>query len=548
MKIAMIQMNVNVLEFEVNYNNILKYIIKAKADKADMVILPAHCIGGFLLGEHYKNNELMKLLTSYNDLIAKEAKDIAIVWGNIKAVHNMIFDCIFFSYNGNTQMSSRTLNTNNYMNEYKYLNSSEITSNIVYKDMVFHLNLGILTSNDGWNINLTSSSYPNQPSFTNRTICVNSLGSELTSKNVIVYNGGSFIYGDNKYLTQLPYSIEHYELIELESSNSIQYMNCSRLTALLQGIRDFDRICFGSKLPWIIGLSGGLDSSLSAALLVKALGSERVIGYNLATHYNSECTKNNANYLADKLNIKCIDGSIEKLVEATNITLEEYGYPNDKNSSLTNENIQARLRGHLLSSFASVEGGVVVNNGNKVEVALGYCTMYGDSIGAVSPLGDLTKVDIFEICRELNAESVIIPESLLPTIDGDKIEWIMPPSAELKDKQLDPMKWFYHDQLLNILMKEGNLYSYLNSYLDESIKTKPLYKWIKYYGLDNPIEFVKDIKWFTRTIQRNIFKRVQLPPCIVMSKHPFGSCKDEVQGNYTDPIQENILKEINNMK
>ena len=145
--------------------------------------------------------------------------------------------------------------------------------------------------------------------------------------------------------------------------------------ALTSTIRRFDeQVLGGSK--WIIGLSGGLDSSVVAALLVRALGPEKVVAYTLATRYNAKATKDNAAQLANSLGIVLKNGSIETLVGATGKTVEQYGYAPEAYGGLVLENAQARLRGHLLSTFAAIEGGVVVNNGNCVECALGYATLY----------------------------------------------------------------------------------------------------------------------------------------------------------------------------
>ena len=142
---------------------------------------------------------------------------------------------------------------------------------------------------------------------------------------------------------------------------------------------------FKAKVKWIIGLSGGIDSALNAALLTMALGPNRILAYNLPSRYNSRKTIDNAQQIATKLGINLEVHSIENLIKASK---EIFTNPV---SEAVEENIHARLRGHVLSTLAQTHGGVICNNGNKLEVALGYCTLYGDTIGALSPLGDLTK-------------------------------------------------------------------------------------------------------------------------------------------------------------
>ena len=291
---------------------------------------------------------------------------------------------------------------------------------------------------------------------------------------------------------------------------------------------------------------------MNAALFAMAIGPERIRGYNMASRYNSETTINNARRLAEKLGIEIREGSIEKINEATKQVLDEYGYTGEK-SSLTLENIQARVRGHLLSSFASVEKGVIINNGNKVELALGYLTLYGDSIGAFCPLADLTKVDLFSLAHEINDhfKDEVIPYNLLPEIRGDEIVWEMPPSAELKDNQLDPMKWFYHDYIINKLTEypTARIEDLMESYLDGSIYDTELGKWIRYYQLDEPRKFIEDLEWVLNTFNRNVFKRYQVPPVVMVSRGAFGNDfrESQLSCDRSDRYKE-LREKILNMK
>ena len=289
------------------------------------------------------------------------------------------------------------------------------------------------------------------------------------------------------------------------------------LDALTSTIRRFDeQVLGGSK--WVIGLSGGLDSSVVAALLVRALGSENVVAYNLATRYNAQATKDNAARLANSLGIDLKNGSIEGLVKATGETVERYGYAPESYGGLVLENVQARIRGHLLSTFAALEGGVVVNNGNRVECALGYATLYGDAIGALCPIASLTKVQLFKLARGLNAlyGEEVIPGSLLPVETESGLIWDVMPSAELYDGQKDPMKWFYHDWLISKLDDEGAdaASDVLAQYLEDKLASTEVGKWIGYYGLDDPAAFVDDLEWVVKSMRRATFKRIQSPPRI----------------------------------
>ena len=213
-------------------------------------------------------------------------------------------------------------------------------------------------------------------------------------------------------------------------------------------------------------------------------------------------------------------------------------------TDVNHENIQAKVRGtSILSNIAGALGGVMVNNGNKLEVALGYATLYGDVNGAIAPLGDLLKVEVWNLARYMNEHvfsragkaQEVIPWELLP---DEKFEIPLPPSAELKDNQIDPMKWGYHDALLAYLLdyKRGSVQALCDAHrynrkefeilLAKALPDKnaigALGYIMKKYGLDKYDTFLEDLKWFLAAMDRAVFKRIQSPPIIVQSKEAYG--------------------------
>jgi NAD+ synthase (glutamine-hydrolysing) len=203
--------------------------------------------------------------------------------------------------------------------------------------------------------------------------------------------------------------------------------------ALVLGIKDyFRRVGSIDKANFkhaYIGLSGGIDSAVVAALAVEALGADKVIGVTLPSRYNSSETKDDARRLAENLGIRFKSMSIEKQVEACLATFAEHDDLMAAPEGVSNENVQARLRMLDLMFCANRTNGVVLNTGNKTELALDNCTIYGDMVGGFSVLGDVDKDRVFALARYINqrAHKEVIPIS---TIERE-------PSAELKPGQVD---------------------------------------------------------------------------------------------------------------
>ena len=179
-------------------------------------------------------------------------------------------------------------------------------------------------------------------------------------------------------------------------------------------------------------------------------------------------------------------------------------------------------------TLSSLENGVVINNGNKIEVAFGYATLYGDAIGALAILGNLNKLELGDLARDVNAihNQEIIPINLIPVLKDTHVEWDFAPSAELAQDQFDPMKWAYHDYLVDYLL-EYSVESLMEKYLDGSIKETLPGKYLTAYGLDDPIKFIDDLEWVVRTMNLAVYKRVQSPPVVRISRLGFGN---ETQG------------------
>lgn len=362
-------------------------------------------------------------------------------------------------------------------------------------------------------------------------IVVKPVGICDAGKKVFAYAGGSKVVGRNGVTCMNLRADFAEDLVMVNFTGETTSNNEPKTTlldALVTSLRRFDEQVLPYSPRWVIGLSGGLDSSITAALLVLALGSERVVAYNMATRYNTNATKTNAASIAEALGIDYKTGSIEGLVVSMGNTLVQYGYPQDALKGLVLENVQARTRGNLLQTFAAVEGGVVVNNGNRIECALGYATLYGDAIGAFAPIADVTKVQLFDVARQINERfgREVVPENLLPDVSDESIFWETPPSAELASEQRDPMKWFYHDWLIGQLLGDGReqalpLYEaaceIISLYNDTKLAGTDAERWMRYYGLDDPYAFAADLEWVVSSMRKSAFKRLQSPPMLAIA-------------------------------
>lgn len=609
MKIAIGQMNVVVGQCENNFNKMATMIAYAKENEADFIVFPEMCVGGYCLQDKWLDTNFLDTLISYNDRIKELSNGIGILFGNVAIDKNkkgrdgrcVRYNAAYFcmdnkwikSMNQQEYYIKHLLPNYRLFDEERYFESAldmnqetcapfivnvkgkdikvgieicedlwsadysfDVTGNYIKQDVDLIFNL----SASPWTLNKELSRdkqirahLKNHGKFV-PFVYANACGMQNTGKSICVLDGNSKVYdasaqcigGCNDEFK------EECKIIDLDNQEECKQTEDKLLKALTVAIKQVDQQMFNGKVKWIIGLSGGLDSTINACLLVHALGPSRVVGYNMASQYNSDTTKNNAKDMANRLGIEIREGSIEKIVDATIETMKDYHYEG-ADQGLTLENIQARVRGHMLSTFAALEGGVVINNGNKVEVALGYCTMYGDSIGAFSPIGDCTKVQLFELGHSLNNvfAKEVVPLNLLPQIEEDQVKWDMPPSAELKDAQLDPMKWFYHDWLISKMIEYPGyqIETIMTSYLDGTLNQSEMGKWIRYYGLDKPKAFIDDLEWVMRTVQKGIFKRIQLPPSIVISRGSFGNDFREAQVQFQSSNKyEELKKQILEME
>lgn len=529
MKTLIIKQNIKQGKFEENFKEIEKQILFAIKQNYEMIIFSANCITGVFVGDILKDRKIKEDILAYNDKIRNLAQNIYVVWGNL--YEN--FQSILVAKNDEFHVIHKKNRNHRFFDESHFFESGEDQKTLVLNNE--KITIGFDVVSDDYSISFGIDEIGKEKNIVSNGIYINHFGCENYNKNVIVFDGEVCVNIDGKTVIK-ERKLEN-KVIDFTKES---YSDYTLLDIIVFALQEFDKQVFQQRFNWIIGLSGGLDSTVSAALLYLAFGKNRVIGYNMATKYNSDSTKNIAKNLAKKLGIKFEDGNITKLVDATSEVLKDYGYV--EYTDLAKQNIQARIRGHLLSSFAAIENGVIVNNGNKVETALGYATMHGDMIGAISPLADLSKVSLFKLAKEINQvmNDEIISLDLLPQED---MTWIQKPSAELQNNQFDPMKWFYHDYIIDHLNNAFTINEFLQMYLDECLPEE-IIKWLNYYGLNHPKKFVEDIKWVVNTMNRNKYKLLQAPPILSLSTTTFGSDVNVIQGEQENKEFERLITKI----
>ena len=298
--------------------------------------------------------------------------------------------------------------------------------------------------------------------------------------------------------------------------------------AIVTGLRHLDHLR-GRENRFLVGVSGGIDSSVVACMLRIAFGPERVFAVNMPTRFNAGITRENARSMCEALGIDYLSCPIEDLYRALSARIRDVEFEREPGfyTRLVDENIQARIRGSdMLAGIASKCGFIFTNNGNKTEVALGYATLYGDVNGAVAPIADLYKTQVFALARHLNDTVFgrdVVPRNLT---DGDTV-----PSAELSDAQDitrglgDPIKYGYHDALLRQLIEYRRhpldfIEWYRAGELLERIGWNDEERFHEYFP--EPRAFVADLEWLDTQMRVNCFKRIQAPPIIVLSKRAFG--------------------------
>jgi NAD+ synthase (glutamine-hydrolysing) len=322
-------------------------------------------------------------------------------------------------------------------------------------------------------------------------IFVNQVG----ANDELVFDGRSLCVDRmGEAIAALPSFTEHVETVDLSQAASPglfapQEEIESVYQALVLGVRDYMRKC-GFRTA-ILGLSGGIDSAVTCCLAVAAVGAANVVTVSMPGPYSSRGSVEDSRVLARNLGVPFEVVPITPVYEAYLKTLEDQF--RGKTRDLAEENIQARIRGNLLMALSNKFGHLLLSTGNKSELAVGYCTLYGDMSGGLSVIADVPKTMVYELARYINRIRPLIPQEI----------FYKAPSAELRENQTDQDTLPPYEVLDQII----------HYYLDEGYSMRRILE----------LDFDPDmVRWVIRTVDRNEYKRRQAAPGLKVTSKAFG--------------------------
>ena len=325
-----------------------------------------------------------------------------------------------------------------------------------------------------------------------RPICYCNL---IGSNDQLVFDGNSFALNSaGKLIAQLAAFREEEKIVDTDSTAAVEFHPAAAgpqelFGALSLGVRDYFRKCnFHSA---VVGLSGGVDSAVTAVIAVDALGAKNVTGVSMPSPYSSRGSVEDARMLARNLGINLLEIPITDAFRDFKSQFKEIFKELPENE--TEENMQPRLRAMTLMALSNKFGHLVLSTGNKSELAVGYCTIYGDMAGGLAVISDVPKTMVYELARWINSEREIIPRATIEKA----------PSAELKPNQKDQ----------DTLPPYEILDQILQLYVEENLSARDIISG----GFDE-----RTVRWIQRRVDLNEYKREQAAPGLKVTSRAFG--------------------------
>ena len=533
MKITMAQINPIVGDLNGNLS-IIKDIIEKYKDKTDLIVFPELCMTGYPPQDLLNRNWFINMVEENTIKLVKNSKkypDIAIIIGTptINRSHGKgLYNSALLIQDGNILLSKHKtlIPTYDVFDEARYFDPCPDNPAVNFMGET----LGISICEDAWNpknfqnqklyninpikksvlngadilINISASPYEidkeilrykllqkHAKTYNTPVVFVNQVG----GNDELIFEGRSMAFDQNGDLIALLPSFKT-DVVTIDtdkSTHSISYKPADSIKsvhdALVLGINDYVTKSGFKKVA--IGLSGGIDSAVTCAMAVKALGSKNVMGILMPSQYSSEGSIEDSKKLSKNLNIQFHIIPINSIFNTFNTSLSDIfkGYHHD----ITEENIQARIRGNLLMAVSNKFGCLILTTGNKSELAIGYCTLYGDMCGGLSVISDIPKTMVYKLAEYINKDGTIIPASI----------FTKPPSAELRPDQKD------QDTLPGYEILDKVLYLYIEKGL--SVKD------IILEGFDE-----ETVKWIVNATNKTEYKRRQAAPGLRITPKAFG--------------------------
>ena len=554
MKIALGQVNPIIGDLKGNSALILKACQEAYQQKADLLITPELSLWGYPPKDLLLNSELLKeqwpILQRIVKNIAKKTPGLILLIGIAESTTDFkspsLFNSIVLVDKKGWKVIARKqlLPTYDVFDEKRYFRASDETGQVSIVINEKPWNIGITICEDIWVkkeiqghqiegpdplselekshidllINLSASPFTHRKeairhklaaSAAKRLNCPVAYVNQIGGNDELIFDGASFVVNEKgKLVLTLPHCQELISTWDsAANSNEIlispQDPQETLLEALVLGAKDYSKKCgFKSAL---IGLSGGIDSALVATIAVAALGHENVSAVLMPSPWSSMHSVKDAKDLAKRLCIQTNTIPIDPLMKSYDNSLEKA--LGELPMGLTAENLQARIRGTLLMAIANKQEHLLLATGNKSELAVGYCTLYGDMNGGLSVIGDLYKTSVFKLCNWIDSDAANKCKRILglpvSELIGSAIRHKLP-SAELRPGQLDSDSLPEYDTLDAILKVLIEKRGSVNELLGQ--------------GYELPL-----IRKIQKLLKQSEFKRKQAPPMLKVSNQAFGS-------------------------
>ena len=522
MKITLCQINPTVGAINQNKKSIFDWYHRAVDLGADLVVFPELSLIGYPPQDLLLRNRFIENAKNALDEIAQKST-IPIILGNTMMEDNKLYNCAFFCEKGEiiSHYKKRLLPTYDVFDEARYFTSGSEPFVVKVSINGENVYLGLQICEDLWDknyscdlveelkakgaeiiINLSASPY-RVDRLLDRCELIQSKASDnrlsylycnlVGAQDELIFDGQSLAYNENgELIAQGKAFEEEILMVDVKNSQTIDLIDSIReekiYNALVLGVKDYFKKTGHTEA--VIGLSGGIDSSLTACIAVDALGIENVHGVSMPSKFSSQHSKDDAKLLSENLGVDYRTISIESIVSSFEESLKT-SY-NGSELGVAEENIQARARGSIIMALSNKFNWLVLSTGNKTELAMGYCTLYGDMNGGLAVISDLSKTDVYALSRWVNEKAGF---DCIPINSIEK-----PPSAELTPNQVDPFDYDVVSPLVTALIDNQKSPS-------ELIKE----------GADPGL--VKDI---SNRIRINEYKRRQAAPGLRVTSKAFG--------------------------